>query len=146
MNLRNPAAAAVAALALAGGLATTTAAAAGAAPRSTPKVIQNCGKFRACASHRPRSFQLYRHSRINDIRWRQYTSTQAVGLGWFGHARHVCNNHVPAVQDTCVLLVFSSPVTRERVRYYNRLQLRPETMFSNWRWSWHTATWKYVGQ
>ena len=102
MNLRNPAAAAVAALALAGGLTTTTAAAA-AAPASAPKVIQNCGKFRACASHRPRSFQLYRHTRITDIRWRRYSSTQAVGRGWFGRARHVCNNHVPAVKDTCVL-------------------------------------------
>jgi hypothetical protein len=146
MNLRNPAAVAVAALALAGGLTTTTAAAASAVPASTPKVIQNCGKARACASHRPRSFQLSRHTRITDIKWRRYTPTRAVGLGWFGHAKHVCNDHVPAVEDTCVLLVFSSPVTREHVRYYNRLQLRPATMFSNWRWSWHTATWKFIGQ
>jgi hypothetical protein len=94
----------------------------------------------------PRSFRLYRRARINDIKWRRYTSSQAVGLGWFAQAKQVCNNHVPAVKDTCVLLVFSSPATRERVRYYNRLQLRPATMFSNWRWSWHTATWKYVGQ
>ena len=72
--------------------------------------------------------------------------TRAVGLGLVGHVKHVCNNHVPADKDTCVLLVFSSPVPREHVRYYNRLQLRPATMFSNWRWSWHTATWKYVGQ
>ena len=83
--------------------AAAVAALAAAVPASTPKVIQNCGKFRACASHRPRSFQLYRHSRINDIRWRRYTPTRAVGLGWFGHAKHVCNDHVPAVKDTCVL-------------------------------------------
>ena len=70
-----------------------------AVPASTPKVIQSCGKFLACASHRPRSFRLYRHTRINDIRWRP-TATRAVGLGWFGHAKHVCNNHVPAVKDT----------------------------------------------
>jgi hypothetical protein len=146
MNLRNPAAAAVAALALAGGLTTTTAAAAAAVPASTPKVIQNCGKARACASHRPRAFQLSRHTRITDIKWRRYTPTRAVGLGWFGHAKHVCNDRVPAAEVTCVVLVFSSPVTREHVRYYNRLQLRPATMFSNWRWSWHTASWKNVGQ
>jgi hypothetical protein len=67
-------------------------------------VIQNCGKLRACASHRPRSFQLYQHTRINDIWWRRYTSTRAVGLGWFGQAKHVCNGHVPAAKDTCVLM------------------------------------------
>ena len=145
MNLRNPAAAVVVTLALAGGLATTTAAAA-PVPASIPKVIQNCGKVRACASHRPRSFQLSRHILITDIKWRRYTPTRAVGRGWFGHAKHVCNKHVPAAKDTCVVLAFSSPVTRDHVRYYNRLQLRPATMFSNWRWSRPTATWKIIGQ
>ncbi len=142
MNLRNLAVAATAALALASGLGTATAAS--AAPAPAPKVIQNCGKYRACASYRPRVFKLYGHFRLNDIRWRRYTSTQAVGRGWFANARHVCNGRVPADEDTCALLVFSSPVTREHVRYFSRLQFRPETMFSNWRWSWHTATWKFV--
>ena len=142
MNLRNLAVVVVAALALAGGLATTTAAS--AAPAPTPKVIQNCGKYRACASHRPRVFQFYRHFRVNDIRWRRYTSTQAVALAWFANTKHVCNKRVPADKDTCALLVFTSPVTREHVRYFSHLQFRPETMWSNWRWSWHTATWKFV--
>ncbi|MGA9492838.1 MAG: hypothetical protein WBV80_21665 [Mycobacterium sp.] len=136
MKLLGDAAGAAAVIGLGlGGAGTATAS---AASHPAVKVIQNCGKYRACASYRPATFSLG-FGKVKQIHWYRYNSRKAVGWGHFGK-HYICNAKF-AEGDTCVKLTFTDSVTKYRVRYYQHLLFQPATMGSTWRWSWHTARW-----
>lgn len=136
IKLLTGAAGAVAVLGLGPGV--MGAATASAAAHPAVKVIQNCGKYRACASYRPATFNTG-FIKVRQIHWRTYNSRKAVGWGHFGK-RYICNAKY-AEGDTCVKLTFTDPVTKYRVRYYQDLLFQPATMGSTAHWSWHTAQW-----
>jgi hypothetical protein len=110
---------------------------------TAPKVIQNCGHDRACASRRPSSFNPGYGLAIDRIRWHSYTGSQAVGWGRFGR-RWVCSPRVIAEKDTCVKITLTDPVTEHGVRYFSHLLFQPATMGGSSHWSWRTA--RYQGE
>lgn len=124
---------------LAAGLGATTAATAAPASARPVKVIQNCGRFLACASYRPSRFNPGHGLAINHVHWRTYNTRRAVGWGHFGK-RYICNARF-AEGDTCVKITLTSPVTdRAGDHYFNHLLFQPMTMGGYSTWSWRTAT------
>jgi hypothetical protein len=106
-----------------------------------PKVIQNCGRHRACASVRPPAFNPGHGLGIDRIKWRSYTSTRAVGWGRFGTTWR-CGGSLDAEQMTCVKITLSHPVTEHGVSYFKTLLYQPATMGGYSGWDWHAAAYE----
>jgi hypothetical protein len=105
---------------------------------SLPKVIQNCGPHRACASVRPSAFNPGHGLGIDRIKWHSYTSTRAVGWGRFGTSWR-CGGNLDAEQMTCVKITLTHPVTEHGISYFRTLLYQPATMGGYSGWDWNTA-------
>jgi hypothetical protein len=108
---------------------------------SLPKVIQNCGPHRACASVRPSTFNPGHGLGIDRIKWHSYTSTRAVGWGRFG-TNWRCGGNLDAEQMTCVKITLTHPVTEHSISYFKTLLYQPATMGGYSGWDWNTATYE----
>jgi hypothetical protein len=106
-----------------------------------PKVIQNCGRHRACASVRPPAFNPGHGLGIDRIKWHSYTSTRAVGWGRFGTTWR-CGGSLDAEQMTCVKITLSHPVTEHGITYFKTLLYQPATMGGYSGWDWHAAAYE----
>jgi hypothetical protein len=108
---------------------------------SLPKVIQSCGRYRACASFRPSAFNPGHGEEIDRIKWHSYTGTKAVGWGRYG-TQWRCGGNLDAEQMTCVKITLSHPVTEHGITYFKTLLYQPATMGGYAGWDWHTAAYE----